>query len=53
MRLNHLLSIALGILQLAFAAPKPVENEARKAADRLVFAHFMVFPLTLFIRPDS
>lgn len=52
MRLNHLLSIALGVLQLAFAAPKPVGNEARKATDRLVFAHFMVFPWTLFLWPD-
>lgn len=50
MKLRCLLSIVLGVLlQLALAAPKPVENEARKATDRLVFAHFMVFPLTLSI----
>ncbi|OJJ08185.1 hypothetical protein ASPVEDRAFT_878595 [Aspergillus versicolor CBS 583.65] len=43
MKLGCLLSIILGVLpQLVFAAPKPVENEARKATDRLVFAHFMI-----------
>lgn len=49
MKVLHLLSIVLGVLpQLAFAAPKLVENEARKATDRLVFAHFMVFPSSVY-----
>lgn len=50
MKIIHLLSIVLGVLpQLAFAAPKLVENEARKATDRLVFAHFMVFPFLVYL----
>jgi hypothetical protein len=54
MKLSCLLSIVLGVLpQLVFAAPKPVENEARKATDRLVFAHFMVFPLALSTEEDN